>query len=107
MPSPAMPSTASRTSQRCSMARRMMRSNMSFSLALVAVLGTTLAEFRLQDEAARRCVRGSCLHSAHHLDVFAIGAAQCHRLRNEAVRHLNENDALVSYRLDGFSKHTD
>src|SRR5574343_1490337 len=107
MPSPAMPSAASKTSQRCSMARRMMRSNMSFSLALVAVLGATLAEFRLQDETARRCIRGSSLHPAHHFDEFAIGTAQSHRLGNEAIRHLDKYDALVTDRLDGFGQHTD
>mmetsp|Transcript_12857 Transcript_12857/g.30151 ORF Transcript_12857/g.30151 Transcript_12857/m.30151 type:complete len:347 (-) Transcript_12857:3495-4535(-) len=101
-----MPSTANMTSHRCSMAKRMMRSNMWTPLS-VLVAGRGLAGFRLDDEATRRRVLRACLQAGRHLGALAVASTQLDRYRRKAARRTDEHDGLALHGLDGVSSHRD
>ena len=84
MPRPAMPQTASMTSQRCSMQKRMMRSNMMCPDS-VTMLGAGFAQLRLQDERVGGGVVVAGLHAAENFDRAAIGTTDLQRRGDEAA----------------------
>src|SRR3546814_17484451 len=74
MPSPVVPSTRSRTSQRCAIAARMIRSSMGASSVVVA--GAGFFDVGLDQEALLGHVVRAWLESPEHLDPLAVASAQ-------------------------------
>ena len=71
------------------------------------MLGAVLAQFRLEHEAAGGGVLRTGLQALQHLGQLAVAAADDHRLRTEAARHLDEHHRLVFHRLDSLGGHND
>src|SRR5215471_5149397 len=97
-PRPAIARTASSTSQRCSMQKRMMRSNIAAS---VGVLGAALAHFGLQHERVGGGDLLARLQAAQDFDRAAVGSPGPDRHGLEAAGHGAEHHRLVLDVLQG------
>src|ERR1043166_1565949 len=90
-----MPTTARMTSQRCSMQKRMMRSNMVAHPASVPVVGAGFAELRLQHERIGGRVLLVRLDAFENLDRLSIGASHLDGASDEPAGHCHEDHRLV------------
>src|SRR3546814_4308873 len=97
MPSPVVPSTRSRTSQRCAIAARMIRSSMGASSVVVA--GAGFFDVGLDQEALLGHVVRAWLESPEHLDPLAVASAQFQHPHLIGLTDLREHDGEVAEAL--------
>src|SRR6218665_3811145 len=103
----AMAATATMTSQRCSMAKRMMRSNMGDS-GSVRMLGRRFAQFGLQQEGAVLDVVLSGLQSGGDFGGLTVRTPQLNALGLVAPLRRNEDHVVLAIRaLDALGVHCD
>src|SRR3546814_14402249 len=95
-----MPSTASKTSQRCSIEKRMIRSNTVYNSVSVSMRGAGFAKLGLNDETVGQGIAHSGLKTFLDFNRFTISATSHDWLSSKAMVGPYKHHRIIFQRVD-------